>query len=215
MAASLAAGDDSVVRLSTPPEGPRRIAEQRGPMSVIAAPWACRSHRPDRGPHLGRNPSPGGLETMATVASTPQPRDPRQPTASASPLAPIETPCLAPIEKPKGLMMKLLYRFLGRQFGKVPGWLSVFSARMPLTFTSWMGKVYKLDGKLKLPADTARLIRERVNGINGCTWCLDAGRWYAIRRTPHLVPRLDALHEYQTSPCSATRSAQRSTSPPN
>jgi hypothetical protein len=43
---------------------------------------------------------------------------------------------LPPIEKPKGLMLKLLYRLLGRQFGKVPSWLSVFSARMPLGFTS-------------------------------------------------------------------------------
>jgi alkylhydroperoxidase family enzyme len=110
------------------------------------------------------------------------------------------SPYLAPIEKPKGLMLKLLYWFMRRQFGKVPGWLTVFSARMPLTFTNWMGKVYKLNNKLKLPSDTVALVRARVDAINICTWCMDAGRWYATNKAPHYLPKLDALDEYQTSP---------------
>lgn len=109
-------------------------------------------------------------------------------------------PYLAPVEKPRGLMLKLLYRILGRQFGKVPGWLTVSSARMPLAYTSWMGKVDKLSKKTKLSQDTGRLIRARVDSINMCTWCMDAGRWYLINKAPHLVPKLDAISEYQTSP---------------
>jgi alkylhydroperoxidase family enzyme len=97
-------------------------------------------------------------------------------------------------------MLKLLYWFMRRQFGKVPGWLTVFSARMPLAFTNWMGKAGKLNKKLTLPPDTAALVRERVNSINMCTSCMDAGRWYAISKTPHLIPKLDALGEYQKSP---------------
>jgi alkylhydroperoxidase family enzyme len=107
---------------------------------------------------------------------------------------------LPPIEKPKGLRLKVLYRFLGRQFGKVPSWLSVFSARMPLAFTSWMGKVYKLNKKLKLSPDTVALVRARVDSINMCTWCMDAGRWHAINEAPHNLPKLDAVNEYRTSP---------------
>jgi alkylhydroperoxidase family enzyme len=110
------------------------------------------------------------------------------------------SPYLAPIDKPKGLMLKLLYWFTRRQFGKVPSWLTVFSARMPLAFTNWMGKVYKLDKKLELSSDTAALVRERVNRINICTWCMDAGRWYAINKAPRNLPKFDALNEYQTSP---------------
>jgi alkylhydroperoxidase family enzyme len=109
-------------------------------------------------------------------------------------------PYLAPIDKPHGLVLKLLYRILGRQFGKVPAWLTVFSARMPLAYTTWMGKVYKLTKKLTISADTAALIRTRVDAINGCTWCLDAGRWYATNKTPHLVAKLDAIADYQESP---------------
>ena len=50
-------------------------------------------------------------------------------------------PYLAPVERPKGFILKMLYRILRRQFGTVPSWLSVFSARMPLAFSRWMGKV--------------------------------------------------------------------------
>jgi alkylhydroperoxidase family enzyme len=109
-------------------------------------------------------------------------------------------PYLAPIEKPKGLLLKLLYRLLGRQFGKPPGWLTVFSARMPIAYTSWMGKVYKLTKKLQLSTDLAALVRARVDGINMCTWCADAGRWYAITKAPHNLAKLDAINDYQTSP---------------
>jgi alkylhydroperoxidase family enzyme len=107
---------------------------------------------------------------------------------------------LPPVEKPKGLMLRLLYRFLGRQFGKVPSWLSVFSARMPLGFTTWMGKVYNLNQKLTVLADTVTLVRARVDSINGCTWCADAGRWYAMKNAPHNLPKLDTLNAYRTSP---------------
>jgi alkylhydroperoxidase family enzyme len=109
------------------------------------------------------------------------------------------TPYLVPIEKPKGVMLRLLYWFTRRQFGVVPTWLSVFSARMPLAFTTWMGKAGRLQKKLKLSQDTVALIRARVDAVNGCTWCMDAGRWYATSKTPHLVPKLEALDEYQTS----------------
>ena len=115
-------------------------------------------------------------------------------------MPPRNPPYLAPIDKPKGLKLKLLYSLLGRQFGKAPGWLTVFSARMPLAYTSWMGKVYKLNKKLTLSSDTMQLIRARVDSLNMCTWCMDAGRWYAINNAQHLVAKFDAISEYQTSP---------------
>ena len=130
---------------------------------------------------------------MATTTSSPrQPLDPKMPPGSA--------PYLAPIDKPKGLMLKLLYRLLGKQFGKVPSWLSVFSARMPLTYTSWMGKVSKLNKKLSVPSDIERLVREHVNTLNACGWCMDADRWLVMEKMPHLLPKVDALAEYRTNP---------------
>jgi hypothetical protein len=41
---------------------------------------------------------------------------------------------LSPIEKPRGLIMKLAYYFTRRQFGKVLTPLKVHSARLPAAF---------------------------------------------------------------------------------
>jgi alkylhydroperoxidase family enzyme len=107
---------------------------------------------------------------------------------------------LAPIEKPRGLLLKLTYYFTRRMFGKVSTPIAIFSARMPTAFLRFYGKVSSLDKKLTLPRQTAILVRERVASINGCLYCMDAARWYALTKSPDVVPKIDALAEYQTSP---------------
>jgi alkylhydroperoxidase family enzyme len=106
---------------------------------------------------------------------------------------------LAPVDKPKGAVLKMGYWYTRRQFGKVPGPLSVFCARMPSAFTSFYGKVGKLDKKLVLSPDTAMLIRERVASTNSCLYCMDANRWTAINKAPHNRAKLDELDDYRTS----------------
>jgi alkylhydroperoxidase family enzyme len=107
---------------------------------------------------------------------------------------------LTPIDKPRGLLLKLAYFFTRRMFGKVSTPIAVFSARMPTAFLTFYGKVSRLDNKLTLPRQTSVLMRERVAGINGCQYCMDASRWYALSKSPDAVPKLDALAEYGTSP---------------
>ena len=107
---------------------------------------------------------------------------------------------LPPVSKPSGLLVKLVYFFTRRQFGKVATPIAVMSARMPAAFLLFYGKVSRLDKKLKLPPRTAVIIRERVASINMCLFCMDATRWYAIRMSPDNQARLDALDEYRTSP---------------
>jgi alkylhydroperoxidase family enzyme len=107
---------------------------------------------------------------------------------------------LPPIERPRGLLLKMVYFFTQRQFGKVATPIAVFSARMPAAFLSFYGKVSKLDKKLKLPSQTAALIREQVASINTCLFCMDAARWYAMKESADAGPRFDALPEYRTSP---------------
>jgi alkylhydroperoxidase family enzyme len=106
---------------------------------------------------------------------------------------------LAPIAKPRGAM-KLVYALSRRQVGKVVTPLTVFAARMPLAFGNFYGKVAKLDKKLRLPAQTVAIIRERVASINGCLFCMDAAKWYAMKGSPDNAARFDALWEYRTSP---------------
>jgi alkylhydroperoxidase family enzyme len=108
-------------------------------------------------------------------------------------------PYLAPVEKP-GLMMKFVYVLTRRQVGKVTEPISVFAARMPIAFGNLYGKVSRLDKKLKLPKETAVLIREQVASVNTCLWCMDAARWFAMKGPKENLARLDALSEYRTSP---------------
>jgi hypothetical protein len=107
---------------------------------------------------------------------------------------------LPPVEKPRSPLLKLMYFFMKRQFGRVMTPISVFSARMPFGFLSFYGKVSRLDKKLRLPATTAVLVREQVASINTCAFCMDATRWYAQKAAPDNLARLDALPRYRTSP---------------
>ena len=106
---------------------------------------------------------------------------------------------LSPIEKPKGLMMKLAYYFARRQFGKVLTPLKVHSARLPPAFGLFYAKIGKLDKKLLLSPETTLLIREQVARINVCLFCMDIGRSFTIKASMKEA-KFDALEEYRTSP---------------
>lgn len=106
---------------------------------------------------------------------------------------------LPAIEKPQGLLMKLAYYFTRLQFGKVLTPVKVHSARMPLAFSLFYGKIGKLDKKLTLPRELALLIREQVARINVCLFCIDIGRSFTIKASFNEA-KFDALEQYQTSP---------------
>ena len=106
---------------------------------------------------------------------------------------------LSPIEKPKGLMMKLAYYFTRRQYGKVLIPLKVHSARLPPAFGLFYAKVSKLDKKLLLPPETAMLVRAQVARINVCLFCMDIGRLFTIKASMNEA-KFEALDQYNTSP---------------
>jgi alkylhydroperoxidase family enzyme len=107
-------------------------------------------------------------------------------------------PFLPPIEKPQGLIMKLAYYFTRREFGKVLTPLKVHSARLPPAFGLFYAKIGRLDKKLRLPPETALLVREQVARINICLFCMDIGRSVAIKATMNEA-KFDALEQYRTS----------------
>lgn len=106
---------------------------------------------------------------------------------------------LPPIEKPKGLVLKLAYFFTRRQFGKVLLPLKVFAARLPAGFGLFYSKVGRLDRKLRLPEATVLLVRQQVAAINQCRFCIDIGRAVAAKAG---FPRekFDALEDFEHSP---------------
>jgi AhpD family alkylhydroperoxidase len=95
--------------------------------------------------------------------------------------------------------MKLVYALAKRRFGQVLTPLKVFSARMPLAFGTWVGKVSQLDHKLSLEIGLVHLIRQKVAQINVCEFCIDMGRWAAMQAS-NSTGKLDALEEFETSP---------------
>ena len=96
-------------------------------------------------------------------------------------------------------MMKLAYYFTRREFGKVLTPLKVHSARLPIAFGMFYGKISTLDKKLTLPPETIMLIREQVARINVCLFCIDIGRSFTIKASMNEA-KFDALEQYRTSP---------------
>jgi alkylhydroperoxidase family enzyme len=107
-------------------------------------------------------------------------------------------PFLPPVEKPRGLVMKLVYAMTRRQFGKVLTPLKVFCARLPVAFGQFYGKISALDKKLRLPRETVMLIREQVARTNVCLFCIDIGRYFTIKTSLNQA-KFDALGQYRTS----------------
>src|SRR5215510_30888 len=105
---------------------------------------------------------------------------------------------LPPIERPRGLIMKLAYYFTRLQFGKVLTPLKVHSARLPLAFGLFYSKIGKLDKKLLLPPELVMLIREKVASINVCLFCIDIGRSFTIKASMNQA-KFDALEQYSTN----------------
>ena len=105
---------------------------------------------------------------------------------------------LPPVERPRGLMMKLVYVMTRRQFGKVLTPLKVFCARLPVAFGQFYGKISALDKKLLLPPETVMLIREQVAQTNVCLFCIDIGRYFTIKTSMNQA-KFDALGQYRTS----------------
>jgi alkylhydroperoxidase family enzyme len=106
---------------------------------------------------------------------------------------------LPPIENPQGLINRLAYAGSRKQFGKVPTPVKVVYSRMPAAFGLFVSKISKLDKKLELPVETQMLVRERVAHINVCEFCIDIGRFFAIKAGLNEA-KFDALDEYATSP---------------
>ena len=86
-------------------------------------------------------------------------------------------------------------------YGRLNAYLAARAgdARLPPAFGLFYTKISKLDKKLLLPPETVLFIREQVARINICLFCMDIGRWAAIKATMNEA-KFDALEQYRTSP---------------
>ncbi len=108
-------------------------------------------------------------------------------------------PRLAPIEQPKGVLLRFAYWGTRRMFGKVMTPLKVITARVPESAKLTMA-IQKFQKKgLTLDLELQLLIADQASTINGCAFCLDLGRSFALRSHMSLA-KFQALEEYRTSP---------------
>lgn len=115
-----------------------------------------------------------------------------------------DEPFLAPVERPQSFFMRLVYAMTKKQFGKVLTPLKVWAVRLPPAFGTFVGKISKLDKKLVLPQDIQFLVRQRVAQINTCTFCIDIGRYFAMKE--HVAEeKIAALDRYDQSPLFSER----------
>lgn len=115
-----------------------------------------------------------------------------------------DEPFLAPVERPQSFIMRLVYAMTQKQFGKVLTPLKVWAVRLPPTFGTFVGKISKLDKKLVLPQDIQFLVRQRVAQINTCSFCIDIGRYFAMKA--HVAEdKIGALERYDQSPLFSER----------
>ena len=77
-----------------------------------------------------------------------------------------DAPFLAPIEKPSGLMMKIVYFFSRRKFGAKYTPIKVFAARLPPAFGQFYGKMYGLDKKLTLLTENFEMRDKEIEDNN-------------------------------------------------
>ena len=106
---------------------------------------------------------------------------------------------LQPIDKPSGVMMRLAFWMVRRQFGKVMMPMRVLYPRAPgLMKPSYAIQKAELKG-LTLDHELHLLVTTLTSAINGCGFCLDLSRAVAMRE--HVpTEKLDALPHYRTSP---------------
>jgi alkylhydroperoxidase family enzyme len=105
---------------------------------------------------------------------------------------------LQPIEKPKGLYVKLGYWYFKKMIGKVITPAKVIYARVP-HLMKVASLFYKIQKKAPLGEDLKILCHVLVSDINQCTFCLDIAQAYAMRQH-HAMEKLSQLHAFDTSP---------------
>jgi alkylhydroperoxidase family enzyme len=111
---------------------------------------------------------------------------------------------LEPIEKPKGLMMRIAFWASKRQLGKVMTPMKVIQTRIPGSLKlSYEISKFEMNG-IKLEPALKFLVVSLAAQINGCGFCVDIGRAVAIRQ--HVgMEKFDVLLNYKISPLFSER----------
>lgn len=113
-------------------------------------------------------------------------------------------PRLAPIEEPRGLMMRIGYAVSRRMLGKVMSPMKVAYARVPALLRISYSISKAMDEKLSIDAELRLLITAQASALNHCGFCLDMSQAMAVSRGVGLE-KFQALPDYRTHPLFSER----------
>ncbi|MBA2669208.1 MAG: carboxymuconolactone decarboxylase family protein [Gemmatimonadetes bacterium] len=105
---------------------------------------------------------------------------------------------LPPIERPSNPLLRLAYRAVARQFGKVITPMRVIYARKPRLLLLAAHVQRTLEWGLSLDPGLRLLIQVQASRANGCSFCEDLALAQAVRRQMG-TERFDSLEEFRTS----------------
>ena len=111
---------------------------------------------------------------------------------------------LPPLERPRGLLTRLLFAASERRYGRVPTGFRVIYPRAPALAWVTFAIVGVLSSFLKLDAATQHLVRVALARRRGCTFCADLTLAEAIRARLGRE-RFTALDDFETAPCFSER----------
>lgn len=114
--------------------------------------------------------------TLPSLRADAPPEDPRPFTSEHGVLP------LAPIERPRGLFVRLLYWMTRRRYGTTPTAFRVVYARVPVLAVASMAFAMILDRGLSLPAELRFLVQIASATRKGCTFCADLMLAEAVKR---------------------------------
>ena len=111
---------------------------------------------------------------------------------------------LEPIERPRGLLLRIAYWLSRRQLGRVMSSLTVIYARAPAVAWPGLWIVRTLERGLSLERELRLLITTQSSLINGCSFCADLHMAQAVQARLGLA-KFKALPEFATSPLFSER----------
>lgn len=132
-------------------------------------------------------------------------------TPEPSPDVPGGSLRLKPIERPRGIILRLFNWLVRRMFGKVMMPAKVIYARLPTLLWRSLPLYLLVDRGLSIETDLRNLIQVHVAALNGCSFCHDMHLAVAMRDKTNRA-KLEALDEpgKENSPLNAReRSALR------
>ncbi len=105
---------------------------------------------------------------------------------------------LQPIEKPKGLKMKLAYWYCRKKLGKVIAPLSVVYTRVQKIMMAGLAISTFIEKGLSIEPELQFLLQTHTAQLNNCAFCVDIGRAIALRGNVG-IDRVNELEHFETS----------------